>query len=54
MGWPRVSAREGQEAEARGAGGARRTCMIMPDVMMGEMPSSISVPRDEARIMRMM
>jgi hypothetical protein len=31
-----------------------RTCMIMPEVMMGEMPSSIRVPREEARIMRMM
>jgi len=28
------------------------TCMIMPDVMMGEMPSSMSVPRFDAMMTR--
>ena len=29
-----------------------KSCMTMPDVMIGEMPSSMSVPRLEARITR--
>ena len=48
----RAALRRRRDGARRGR--ERRTCMIMPEVMMGEMPNSINVPRDDARIMRMM